>query len=84
MNIVTRPHEKVWLAIFGPKRIDQSGYKTRRGQTLWYALLAAVLLGFEQFLIADRVPAHCFIAFLHNHWVGAAVFAGIIWHYYAL
>ena len=47
-------------------------------------LVAAVLLGFEQFLIADRVPAHCFIAFLHNHWVGAVVFAGIMWHYYAL
>ena len=46
--------------------------------------LAALLLGFEQFLIADRAPAHCFIAFLHNHWVGAAVFAGIMWHYYAL
>ena len=45
---------------------------------------AAALLGFEQFLIADRVPAHCLIAFLHNHWVGAAVFAGIMWHYYAL
>ncbi len=46
--------------------------------------LAALLLGYEQFLIADRVPAHCFRAFLHNHWVGAAVFAGIMGHYYSL
>lgn len=46
--------------------------------------VAALLLGFEQFLIADRAPAHCFVAFLHNHWVGAAVFAGIMGHYYAL
>ena len=46
--------------------------------------VAALLLGYEQFLIADRVPAHCFSAFLHNHWIGAAVFAGIMGHYYSL
>ena len=46
--------------------------------------VAALLLGYQQFLIADRVPAHCFSAFLNNHWVGAAVFAGIMGHYYAL
>jgi 4-hydroxybenzoate polyprenyltransferase len=45
---------------------------------------AALLLGYQQFLIADRVPAHCFIAFLNNHWVGAAIFAGIMGHYYSL
>lgn len=45
---------------------------------------AALLLAYEQFLIADRIPAHCFSAFLHNHWVGAVVFAGIIGHYYTL
>ena len=45
---------------------------------------AAVLLVYEQFLIADRNPAHCFAAFLHNHWVGAIVFAGIMWHYYSI
>ena len=45
--------------------------------------IAAVLMGYEQFLIADRIPAHCFIAFLHNHWIGAIVFAGIMGHYYS-
>jgi 4-hydroxybenzoate polyprenyltransferase len=45
---------------------------------------AALLLAFQQFLIADRVPAHCFIAFLNNHWVGAVIFAGIIGHYYGI
>jgi 4-hydroxybenzoate polyprenyltransferase len=45
---------------------------------------AMLLLGFQQFLIADRAPAHCFIAFLNNHWVGAVVFAGIIGHYYSI
>ncbi|MCP4386825.1 MAG: 4-hydroxybenzoate octaprenyltransferase [Gammaproteobacteria bacterium] len=47
-------------------------------------ITASLLLGFQQFLIADRAPAHCFIAFLNNHWVGAVVFAGIIGHYYSV
>jgi len=46
--------------------------------------VAVLLLGYEQFLIADRVPAHCFAAFLHNHWVGAVIFAGIMGHYYSV
>ena len=45
---------------------------------------ATLLMAYEQFLIADRVPAHYFSAFLHNHWVGGAVFAGIMGHYYSL
>ena len=44
---------------------------------------AAALLAYQQFLIADRKPAHCFLAFLNNHWVGALVFAGIMGHYYS-
>ena len=43
-----------------------------------------LLLGYQQFLIADRAPAHCFIAFLNNHWVGALIFAGLMFHYYSL
>jgi 4-hydroxybenzoate polyprenyltransferase len=46
--------------------------------------VATLLMAYEQFLIADRVPAHYFSAFLHNHWVGATVFAGIMGHYYSL
>ncbi len=46
--------------------------------------VAALFLAWEQFMIADRVPAHCFIAFLNNHWVGASVFAGIMAHYYTV
>ena len=45
---------------------------------------AGLLLGYEQFLIADRNPAHCFAAFLHNHWVGAVIFIGIMGHYYSI
>jgi len=47
-------------------------------------LLASLLLLFQQFLINDRVPEHCFIAFLNNHWVGAILFFGIMGHYYSL
>jgi 4-hydroxybenzoate polyprenyltransferase len=47
-------------------------------------LLASLLLIFQQFLINDRVPEHCFIAFLNNHWVGAILFGGIMAHYYSL
>ena len=46
-------------------------------------LLATLLLVFQQFLINDRVPEHCFVAFLNNHWVGAIVFFGIMGHYYS-
>ena len=50
----------------------------------FYALaLASMFLVYEQLLIAYRVPEYCFQAFLHNHWVGAIVFAGIIGHYYS-
>jgi 4-hydroxybenzoate polyprenyltransferase len=45
--------------------------------------LASLLLVFQQFLINDQVPEHCFVAFLNNHWVGAIVFAGIMAHYYS-
>ena len=47
-------------------------------------LLATLLLIYQQFLINDRIPEHCFMAFLNNHWVGAIVFAGIMAHYYSL
>lgn len=51
----------------------------------FYALgLASLLLVYEQFLIFYRVPENCFRAFLHNHWVGAIVFFGIMGHYYSV
>lgn len=39
--------------------------------------LAALLLGYQQYLIHQRDPARCFQAFLNNHWVGLVVFVGI-------
>ncbi len=55
------------------------------GLPFYLGLVAAGgFMAWEQFMIADRVPAHCFIAFLNNQWVGACVFAGIMAHYYTL
>ncbi len=51
----------------------------------FYALgLASVLMIYEQYLIVYRVPENCFRAFLHNHWIGAIVFFGIMGHYYSV
>ena len=47
-------------------------------------LLAAGFLVYEQLMIWYRVPEYCLNAFLHNHWVGAIVFFGIMGHYYSL
>mgnify|MGYP001820018399 CR=1 FL=1 len=44
-------------------------------------VLAAVLCVYHQYLIRERDPAACFRAFLHNNWVGAVVFAGIVLDY---
>jgi 4-hydroxybenzoate polyprenyltransferase len=38
---------------------------------------AALLAGWQYFMIRGRSREGCFRAFLHNNWVGAAVFAGI-------
>lgn len=49
-----------------------------------YYLALAVSAGlfiYHQWLIRKRDKQACFAAFLHNHWVGAVVFAGIIAHY---
>jgi len=40
-------------------------------------LAAAALFAYHQFLIRERRPLDCFRAFLHNNWVGMAMFAGI-------
>lgn len=44
-------------------------------------VVAAVLFGYQQYLIRDRGRDACFKAFLHNNWVGLAIFVGIVLHY---
>lgn len=55
------------------------------GAPYWLGLAAAALLVAWQFHITrTRARAACFRAFLHNHWVGMTIFAGIAldraWH----
>ncbi len=50
----------------------------------WYyasLVLVAVLMGYHQWLSRERDPEACFRAFLHNHYIGMAVFAGIVLDY---
>ena len=46
-------------------------------------VIAAVLFGYQHYLIRDRAPDACFKAFLHNNWVGMAVFLGVAIDYLA-
>jgi len=43
--------------------------------------VASLLFGYQQWLIREREPGACFRAFLNNHFVGLAVFAGLAIHY---
>lgn len=43
---------------------------------------AAGLMAYHYRLIRQREPAQCFKAFLHNNWVGAAIFVGIALNYW--
>ena len=51
---------------------------------IYYAglLTAAGIMGYHYTLIKNRERDKCFKAFLHNNWVGAAIFAGIAFDLY--
>lgn len=51
-----------------------------RARWAFYAGLgvATALAAYHFTLIRDRDPARCFKAFLHNNWVGASIFVGIV------
>jgi 4-hydroxybenzoate polyprenyltransferase len=54
------------------------GQRAGLGWPYWSALGVAMLLVAWEFRLArHREPAACFRAFVHNHWVGATIFAGI-------
>ena len=60
------------------------GRQAALGEYYWYGLAVAALLVTYEFVIARRRERDaCFRAFLHNHWVGMAIFAGIAVHYLA-
>jgi 4-hydroxybenzoate polyprenyltransferase len=41
-------------------------------------LVASLIAGYHYRLIRNRTREGCFKAFLHNNWLGAAIFAGIV------
>ncbi len=58
------------------------GQRAGLGLYYWSALGIAALLAAYEFAIAHaRNREECFRAFLHNHWIGAVVFAGIALDY---
>lgn len=44
-------------------------------------LAASFMFMYQQYLIRDRHREACFQAFLHNNWVGMAIFVGVFVHY---
>ncbi|MES5813680.1 4-hydroxybenzoate octaprenyltransferase [Pseudoxanthomonas sp. Soil82] len=58
------------------------GHQAQLGTAYWAALgVAAVLVVWEFWIARHRERGPCFRAFLHNNWIGAAVFAGIAVQY---
>lgn len=56
----------------------------RAGLDDWYWAglgMAGILIGYQFVIARNRERAACFRAFLHNHWVGMAIFLGIALHY---
>ena len=43
--------------------------------------LASLFSIYQQYLIKDRIPSHCFKAFLNNHFLGATLFLGLVLDY---
>ena len=59
------------------------GWQAERGIYFYAGLaVAAGMMAWHYFLIKDRERMKCFKAFMHNNWVGAAIFAGLAVDYY--
>lgn len=61
------------------------GWQDQRGLAYFAGLVVAAGIALYHYgLIRGREPEKCFRAFLHNHWLGAAIFTGLmldyIWH----
>ena len=59
--------------------LELVGLQARLAPAFHAAVAIAALLVVREFLLArDRSRAGCFRAFMHNNWIGATVFAGIV------
>ena len=55
------------------------GYQVHASWAFYAGLGVALALAVYHYtLIRDREPVRCFKAFLHNNWIGASIFAGIV------
>ncbi|WP_310447858.1 4-hydroxybenzoate octaprenyltransferase [Thiobacillus sp.] len=58
------------------------GWQRQMGMAFYGGLLVATAIAlYHMKLIRHREPQRCFQAFLHNSWLGAAVFGGIVLNY---
>jgi 4-hydroxybenzoate polyprenyltransferase len=58
------------------------GWQRQMGMAFYGGLLVAAAIAlYHMKLIRHREPQRCFHAFLHNSWLGAAVFGGIVLNY---
>lgn len=58
------------------------GVRMELGGMYYTGVVAAIGLAlYQQYLISDRKPEHCLQAFQNNHWLGMAVFTGLLAHY---
>jgi 4-hydroxybenzoate polyprenyltransferase len=58
------------------------GFALHRGGFYFAGLaVAAGIAAYHLVLIRDRQPDKCFRAFLNNHWLGFAIFAGVVLDY---
>ena len=55
------------------------GYQMHASWAFYAGLgIAVAIAGYHYTLIREREPAPCFRAFLHNNWIGASIFTGIV------
>ena len=58
---------------------SQAGFRLGARWPYWIGLLAATVLAFRCYTqIEDRDPAKCYKAFTQNHWIGFAIFVGVV------
>ena len=58
------------------------GFKAGLGAVFCAGIgVSAAIAAYHYTLIRDRDPARCFKAFLHNNWIGASIFVGIVLDY---